>query len=340
MGDQPKIVALAFEDKLVRTIMIDGEPWFVGRDVCRVLEIKNESDALCRLDDDERQDGVAIADPFPTERVGNSDPSRGGRGYATIVSEAGVFRLIFTSRKPEAERFKRWLAHDVLPALRRTGTYTLPGRQDEADPADELPARRASGDHVAELTAKTAAVREARILMGRAFAARVWRELDMPAAGDMRMPLASVSPLIEEEAFAILVDLLSAPDRDGVIIGDQIARAVELKRSDLVEPLGLKLVWRLAGRAVPEGALFVANRAPAITHAFAGTARETDAALRLRDLPGAAAGTARIAAIGYNGRGTVVPPDQLDLALKEVACSPDSNQSPSTTASFVNEVYP
>jgi prophage antirepressor-like protein len=46
-----------------------------------------------------------------------------------VVSEPGVFRLIFTSRKPEAERFKRWLAHDVLPALRRNGSYTIPGRE-------------------------------------------------------------------------------------------------------------------------------------------------------------------------------------------------------------------
>jgi len=173
-------------------------------------------------------------------------------------------------------------------------------------------------DHIAELTAKTAAVREARILMGRAFAARVWQELDMPAAHDMRVPLSSVPPLLEDEAFSILVDLLSAPDGDGVIIGDQVARAVELKRSDLIEPLGLKLVWRIAGRPCRDGALFVANGAPAIACAFAGTSRETDAAQRLRDIPGASAGHARIGAIGFNGRGTVVPADQLARALEVI----------------------
>lgn len=320
------ITPLVFEEQMVRTVMIDGEPWFTGKDVCSVLGIKDHNQALDRLDDD--------------ERGGYTVPTPQGRQEMIVISEAGVFRLIFTSRKPEAERFKRWLSHDVLPSLRRTGSYTVPGREDDADLTDELPARRASGDHVAELTAKTAAVREARILMGRAFAARVWRELDMPAAGDMRVPLAAVPPLLEDEAFAILCDLLSAPDRDGVIIGDQVARAVELKRSDLVEPLGLKLVWRIAGRPCPEGALFVANAAPAIACAFTGTARAADAALRLRDLPGAAAGHARIGVLGFNGRGTIVPPGQLDRALQTVAQSPYGNHPAPMTSSFVNEVYP
>lgn len=294
------VTPLVFEEQMVRSVMIDGEPWFTGKDVCSVLGIKDHNQALDRLDDD--------------ERGGYTVPTPQGRQEMIIVSEAGVFRLIFTSRKPEAERFKRWLAHEVLPSLRRTGSYTVSGREEDAQ-ADELQPRRASGDHIAELTAKTAAVREARILMGRAFAARVWQELDMPAAHDMRAPLSSVPPLLEDEAFSILVDMLSAPDGDGVIIGDQVARAVELRRSDLIEPLGLKLVWRIAGRPCREGALFVANSAPAIACAFAGTSRETDAAQRLRDIPGASAGHARIGAIGFNGRGTIVPADSLARAL-------------------------
>lgn len=302
------VIPLVFEEQMVRSVMIDDEPWFTGKDVCSVLGIAKHHQALERLDADERG----------TCNVGTPQ----GRQEMIVVSEAGAFRLIFTSRKPEAERFKRWLAHEVLPTLRRTGSYIALDREEDAI-ADDLPSRRASGDHIAELTAKTAAVREARILMGRAFAARVWQELDMPAAGDMRSSLGSVPPLLEDEAFSILVDLLSAPDRDGVIVADQVARAVELKRSDLIEPLGLKLVWRIAGRPCREGALFVANRAPAIAFAFAGTSRETDAAQRLRDIPGAASGHARIAAIGFNGRGTIIPADQLARALELTAERPD-----------------
>lgn len=305
MSENAQIVPFVFEDRLVRTALPDGEPWFVAKDVCAALSLKGDAGQYTRrLPDGEK--GL----------IQNQTP--GGLQDMIVVSEPGLYRLIFRSDKPEAKRFQDFVFHEVLPALRRTGSYAVPGREDDAA-ADELPARRASGDHVAELTAKTAAVREARILMGRAFAARVWRELDMPAAGDMRAPLSSVPPLLEEEAFSILCDLLSAPDRDGVIIGDEVARAVELKRSDLIEPLGLKLVWRVAGVACREGALFVANRAPAIMLAFAGTSRETDAAQRLRDIPGAASGHARIGAISFNGRGTIIPADQLARALELTA---------------------
>lgn len=289
---------------MVRTVVLDGDPWFVATDLTRILGFRDNANATRYLRDHEK--GTLKGSTL------------GGQQTQTIVSEAGLYRLIFRSSKPEAERFQDFVFQEVLPALRRTGTYTVPGREDNAV-ADDLPVRRVPGDHIAELTAKTAAVREARILMGRAFAARVWQELDMPAAGDMRAPLTSVPPLLEDEAFAILIDLLSAPDRDGVIIADRVASAVELKRSDLIESLGLKLVWRIAGRACREGALFVANRAPAIACAFAGTARETDAAQRLRDIPGAASGHARIAAIGFNGRGTIVPADQLARALELTA---------------------
>lgn len=105
------IQPFAFDDHLVRVVEIDSEPWFIGRDVCVVLGLENESRALARLDDDERRAGVPISDPSGTK-------------FAIAISEPGVFRLIFTSRKPEAERFKRWLAHEVLPALRRNGFYS------------------------------------------------------------------------------------------------------------------------------------------------------------------------------------------------------------------------
>ena len=105
----------AFEDHLVRVVKQGDEPWFVGRDVCKVLQIKNETQAMSRLDSDERRDGVCITDPIGREQS------------VIVVSEPGVFRLVFSSRKPEAERFKRWLAHEVLPELRRTGSYALHG---------------------------------------------------------------------------------------------------------------------------------------------------------------------------------------------------------------------
>lgn len=151
----------AFEEHLVRAIERDGAPWFVGKDVCSALDIKNHNDALNRLDPDEK--GVANADPLGTF------PRGGGAQETVIVNEPGVFRLIFTSRKPEAERFKRWLAHDVLPQIRRTGAYA---------PAEPEIVR--SQDAEAPLGQRVDAVRMARALFGPERARALWQELGLP----------------------------------------------------------------------------------------------------------------------------------------------------------------
>lgn len=102
----------------VRVVTIDGEPWFVAADVCAVLAIRNNRDALTALDDDEK--GVATTD------------TPGGEQQVSIVNEPGLYSLILRSRKPEAKAFKRWVTHDVLPAIRKTGSY-------QAAPAHPLP---------------------------------------------------------------------------------------------------------------------------------------------------------------------------------------------------------
>lgn len=96
-----------YEGADVRTVTIDGEPWFVAADVCSVLEIGNPTQAAARLDDDE----VTLI-------------SNEGRP-TNVVSEAGLFSLILGSRKPEARAFKRWVTHEVLPSIRRTGAYAV-----------------------------------------------------------------------------------------------------------------------------------------------------------------------------------------------------------------------
>ena len=113
------IQPFAFEDHLVRTIMDDGgEPWFVAKDVCRVLEIANHRDAVAQLDEDEK-DGVGISDAIGREQE------------TTIISESGLYALVFRSRKPQAREFSRWVRKEVLPSLRRTGSYALT-EQDKA----------------------------------------------------------------------------------------------------------------------------------------------------------------------------------------------------------------
>ena len=86
-----------FEDTVVRSLVIDNEPWFVGKDVCSCLGINNSRDALTTLDSDEK--GVGISDTL------------GGNQEMTLINECGVYHLIFRSRKPQAQRFRRWVLH-------------------------------------------------------------------------------------------------------------------------------------------------------------------------------------------------------------------------------------
>nr|DAL54997.1 MAG TPA_asm: repressor domain protein [Caudoviricetes sp.] len=102
-----EIQSYNFNGAALRTLTDEnGEPWFVAKDVCDILEISNPSDALKRLDDDER-----------------SRFNLGRQGETNIVNEAGLYVLVLGSRKPEAHEFKRWVTHEVLPQIRKTGGY-------------------------------------------------------------------------------------------------------------------------------------------------------------------------------------------------------------------------
>lgn len=107
-----QIVAFDFESHDVRVVIgQDGEPRFVAADLLSTLNLDRK--ALERLDDDEK-DVSSIHTP-------------GGQQEMTVVNESGLFNLVLGSRKPEAKRFKRWVTHEVLPSIRKTGSYAVPG---------------------------------------------------------------------------------------------------------------------------------------------------------------------------------------------------------------------
>ena len=112
MEDQVQL--FNFEDQEVRTTLIDDKPWFVATDVTKILGLANTTVALSRLDDDER-----------------SKLNLGRQGNANIVNEYGLYTLILASRKPEAHKFKRWVTHNVLPAIRKHGAYMTEERIEE-----------------------------------------------------------------------------------------------------------------------------------------------------------------------------------------------------------------
>lgn len=108
------VVAFDFESHNIRVVMDgDGEPWFVASDVCRVLAISKPENTYGRLDEDERD----------TRIVGTP----GGQQEMVTINESGLYSLILTSRKPEAKRFKRWVTREVLPSIRKTGSYASAG---------------------------------------------------------------------------------------------------------------------------------------------------------------------------------------------------------------------
>lgn len=110
----------------VRTTVIDGEPWFVAADICRALDIGNSRQAMTRLDDDEKNT-VILSDGIP------------GNPEKTVVNEPGLYSLVLGSRKPEAKAFKRWITHEVIPAIRKTGSYNMKQKaQAEQDKTREM----------------------------------------------------------------------------------------------------------------------------------------------------------------------------------------------------------
>ena len=104
----------SYKEQKVRTTIIDGEVWFVAKDVCDVLELTNPTEALKALDEDEKN----------TLRI-----SEGNRGNPemNIINEPGLYALILRSNKPEAKAFSRWVRHEVLLTINKTGSFSLNG---------------------------------------------------------------------------------------------------------------------------------------------------------------------------------------------------------------------
>jgi prophage antirepressor-like protein len=133
------------EASRVRVIIRDDEPWFVLADVCRALDLGSPHKVAGRLDDDEKTTvdtrtlimGIPGCDFDP--RVQS----------VTLINESGLYSVIMTSRKPEAKRFKKWVTAEVLPSIRKTGSYhaALPSDSASALPTPDLvPQRREMGD--------------------------------------------------------------------------------------------------------------------------------------------------------------------------------------------------
>ncbi|WP_339665271.1 BRO family protein [uncultured Pseudomonas sp.] len=114
-------IEFAFDDKPVRVVLVDGEPWWIAADLAQALEYRIAGDMTRNLDDDEK--GTQIVRTL------------GGVQDMLIINESGLYSAILRSRKASAKRFKKWVTAEVLPSIRRYGSYVMPRAEDSPEPA-------------------------------------------------------------------------------------------------------------------------------------------------------------------------------------------------------------
>jgi prophage antirepressor-like protein len=121
-----QLIPFQFDSHDVRVLVHDsGEPWWVAKDVCDALGYGNHNQVIQRLDDDEK--GIHSLDTL------------GGTQQVSLVNESGLYNLVLGSKKPEAKAFKRWVTHEVIPAVRTTGNYrSMPVTPQVKDPAIQM----------------------------------------------------------------------------------------------------------------------------------------------------------------------------------------------------------
>lgn len=141
------LLSFSYQSAPMRVIERAGEPWFVAKDVCQILDLADVSMSLQRLDDDEKG----------TNTIG----TLGGQQSMLTVSESGLYALIFTSRKPEAKAFRKWVTGTVLPSIRRTGGWGTTPPSPLVPPSP--PGRGAGGEGPPDITARYIALLEERV---------------------------------------------------------------------------------------------------------------------------------------------------------------------------------
>ena len=152
----------------VRTVSIDGEPWFVGKDVADILGYSTSRDAFARHVDDEDKTSVVIPD------TGSNYKSK-----ATLINESGLYSLVLSSKLPTAKKFKRWVTSEVLPAIRKTGGYSIK-QKTQAEP-DKTKVMRA------EAMLRNSISKQAKIMMEIAKMSHIkaYQDVMMAKAGNI-----------------------------------------------------------------------------------------------------------------------------------------------------------
>ena len=136
----------------VRTLVINGEPYFVGKDVAEILGYANTSKALIDHVDDE-------------DKLNNETLSSLGQRGGWLINESGLYSLILSSKLPNAKKFKRWVTSDVLPAIRKTGSYSIQNKPDSYTIEDPAARARRWAEEYEEKKALEAKIEEQKPLV-------------------------------------------------------------------------------------------------------------------------------------------------------------------------------
>lgn len=226
-------LSFAFGDRAVRVVMLADQPWWVAKDLCRILDIRNDRAAMGRLDEDQK--GVSQIDTL------------GGPQMVGIVNESGMWMLVLRSDKPQAVELRRWLTREVLPTLRKTGRYEMHGRPALPDAAQLMQ------DHdTTRISVALNVVREARKLFGPQSARLMWMNMGLPAPVASEAPLLFADPMGPDlQAFCETVNECTIEDAASALGITHLDGGMRVRIGKLLRELGwFPLKARRGGRPV------------------------------------------------------------------------------------------
>ncbi|TCO56887.1 BRO family protein [Actinocrispum wychmicini] len=256
-----KIEIFNFNGNDVRVVLREGEPWFVAADVSTVLGYRKAADTTRYLDEDERvvitSDSVSAGQPegvIFAPRAGNL------RQSATLVSEAGLYSLVLHSQRPEAKVFKRWVTHEVLPTIRKTGgAYIAPGSPAELDLSDPDTVL----DKLIEVAQIAKAEREQRLALAATNAElEAAREADRPLVAFGQQVCEAANSYSMEEAAKVLRPVTGGLGRNHLLqLLVDMALLIDLKTDERHGQSGYRpYQWCAKHFEVPPNTAFVDGR--------------------------------------------------------------------------------
>lgn len=193
------VTTFNFRSHNVRTVLKDGEPWFVAKDVCDVLNLSDTSMTLQSLDDDEKGTSTVC--------------TLGGNQTMLTVNESGLYALVFKSRKPQAKEFRKWVTAEVLPALRKTGKY-------EMQKVSSMPAQPPIREEVEARRFKAAQdILKTGYEMAQIFG--LTGNQALLKADKVTRQLSNISPM------ALLEIELKSPDNEALMIATEIGKRLD-----------------------------------------------------------------------------------------------------------------